>query len=57
VRFGIRDYDPETGRWTAKDPIRFLGGDTNLYGYVLDDPINWIDPWDTLVGNQWQEQF
>jgi len=19
VRFGARDYDPETGRWTAKD--------------------------------------
>ncbi len=25
VRFGCRDYDPETGRWTAKDPIRFAG--------------------------------
>ena len=30
VRFGARDYDPETGRWTAKDPIRFGGGDWNL---------------------------
>ncbi|MGH8491383.1 MAG: RHS repeat-associated core domain-containing protein [Gammaproteobacteria bacterium] len=44
VRFGARDYDPETGRWTAKDPIRFAGGDTNLYGYVLNDPINLTDP-------------
>ena len=26
VRFGARDYDPETGRWTAKDPILFDGG-------------------------------
>jgi RHS repeat-associated protein len=25
VRFGARDYDPETGRWTAKDPIGFGG--------------------------------
>ncbi|QDK40572.1 hypothetical protein DOM21_03710 [Bacteriovorax stolpii] len=39
-----RHYDPETGRWLSKDPIRFDGGDTNLYGYVLNDPINLIDP-------------
>ncbi len=44
IRLGARDYDPETGRWTAKDPIRFAGGDSNLYGYVLGDPINFIDP-------------
>ncbi|WP_454722920.1 RHS repeat-associated core domain-containing protein [Delftia acidovorans] len=44
TRFGARDYDAETGRWTAKDPILFEGGDTNLYGYVLQDPVNWIDP-------------
>ncbi|UXR63257.1 hypothetical protein EZJ49_09215 [Bdellovibrio bacteriovorus] len=44
VRFGARDYDPETGRWTSKDPILFSGGDTNLYGYVNSDPINGIDP-------------
>jgi len=43
VRFGYRDYDPETGRWTAKDPIGFAGGDTDLYGYVLNDPINFTD--------------
>jgi RHS repeat-associated protein len=44
VRFGARDYSAETGRWTAKDPIRFGGGESNLYGYVLSDPINAIDP-------------
>ncbi|WP_435102655.1 RHS repeat-associated core domain-containing protein [Arhodomonas sp. AD133] len=44
VRFGARDYDPEMGRWTAKDPILFRGGDTNLFGYVLMDPVNGIDP-------------
>ncbi len=44
VSFGARDYDPETGRWTAKDPIRFAGGDPNLYGYVLNDPVNLVDP-------------
>jgi len=44
VRFGFRDYDPETGRWTAKDPIGFGGGDVDLYGYCISDPINWADP-------------
>jgi RHS repeat-associated protein len=43
VRHGARDYDPETGRWTARDPILFDGGETNLYGYVENDPINATD--------------
>jgi RHS repeat-associated protein len=45
VRFGYRDYDPDVGRWTAKDPIFFAGRDTDLYGYVLNDPVNLIDPY------------
>ncbi len=44
VRFGARDYDPHTGRWTTKDPIDYAAGDTNLYGYVFSDPINYTDP-------------
>ena len=44
TRFGYRDYDAETGKWTAKDPIGFAGADTNLYGYVLNDPVNFVDP-------------
>jgi RHS repeat-associated protein len=44
VRFGARDYDPEVGRWTAKDPLLFDGGDTNLYGYAHGDPVNRTDP-------------
>ncbi|MDG5815419.1 RHS repeat-associated core domain-containing protein [Chitinispirillales bacterium ANBcel5] len=44
VRFGARDYDAEAGRWTAKDPIRFSGGDGNLFRYCGNDPLNYIDP-------------
>ncbi len=44
VRFGARDYDPRVGRWTSKDPIGFSGNDANLFGYVMSDPVNMIDP-------------
>jgi RHS repeat-associated protein len=51
VRFGARDYDAETGRWTAKDPILFAA-DSNLYRYVLNDPVNLSDPFGL---NEWQK--
>jgi RHS repeat-associated protein len=56
VRFGWRDpegvramdgpnhYDVRTGRWTAPDPIGDKGGDSDWYGYCLDDPVNGVDP-------------
>ncbi|MCD4743039.1 MAG: sugar-binding protein, partial [Desulfobacteraceae bacterium] len=44
VRFGYRDYDTDIGRWTAKDPILFAGGDSDLFGYCLSDPVNFLDP-------------
>jgi RHS repeat-associated protein len=45
VRFGFRDYEPETGRWTAKDPVGFAGGDVDLYAYVVNNPIKFADPY------------
>ncbi len=44
VRFGARDYDAETGRWTAKDPLLFAPGGPNIYLYEANDPVNRIDP-------------
>jgi RHS repeat-associated protein len=44
VRFGVRDYDADVGRWMAKDPILFSGGQANIYAYVANDPINRRDP-------------
>ncbi|MDE2179976.1 MAG: RHS repeat-associated core domain-containing protein [candidate division NC10 bacterium] len=58
VRFGARDYDAETGRWTTKDPIRFASGDTNMYAYVRNDPANRMDPLGLYWFRQsWQTDF
>jgi RHS repeat-associated protein len=43
LRFGARDYDAQTGRWTTKDPLLFDSGQMNLYAYVSNDPINRTD--------------
>jgi len=43
TRFGARDYDAHSGRWTARDPILFAGLSVNLYAYAHNDPINLAD--------------
>ncbi|MBK6423666.1 MAG: RHS repeat-associated core domain-containing protein [Gemmatimonadetes bacterium] len=43
VRFGVRDYDPTIGRWTAQDPVGFGGGSSGLHAYAGNDPVNLID--------------
>lgn len=43
VRFGARDYDPQTGRWTARDPAGVDLSRGNLYSYVDNDPMNALD--------------
>jgi RHS repeat-associated protein len=39
-----RYYDPIVGRFINEDRIGFAGGDTNLYRYVGNSPLNWTDP-------------
>ncbi len=40
--YSYRYYDPVTGRWPSRDPIEELGG-LNLFGFVRNDGVNWID--------------
>jgi RHS repeat-associated protein len=43
----VRYYDPATGRFLSKDPVRgliVLPGTLNLYTYVSNNPINFYDP-------------
>ena len=56
TRFGYRDYDAYIGKWTAKDPIGFAGGDSNLYGYVLGDPVGFVDPTGLSIFDWWSEE-
>ncbi|PZD95350.1 hypothetical protein DNH61_12470 [Paenibacillus sambharensis] len=44
VRFGSRDYDPASGRWTARDPILYDSNQANLYVYVNNNPVQLRDP-------------
>jgi hypothetical protein len=50
------------GKWTAKDPILFGGGDPNVYAYVGADPVNWVDltgldPSNPDVGDAYRDAY
>ena len=40
--YGLRVYDPGTGRFITKDPIGDAGG-SNLYAFTGNDPVNRVD--------------
>ncbi len=50
VRMGFRFYDTDAGRFISRDPIGFLGADTNLYAYVANNPATAVDPYGLAPG-------
>jgi RHS repeat-associated protein len=42
--YRTRFLDPKTGQFINEDTIGFAGGDSNLYRYVTNSPVNYIDP-------------
>jgi uncharacterized protein RhaS with RHS repeats len=37
-------FSPNLGRWMTLDPIEYEAGDVNLYRYVGNNPIRFVDP-------------
>ncbi|MBI2567148.1 MAG: hypothetical protein HYV63_08985 [Candidatus Schekmanbacteria bacterium] len=44
AKFGVRDYDPEAGRFAARDPLFFKSETLNHFVYVNNNPVSWRDP-------------
>ena len=42
--YRARYYHSELGRFVSRDPIGYLGGNLNLFGYVSSDPVSRVDP-------------
>jgi uncharacterized protein RhaS with RHS repeats len=42
--YGARNYDPAIGRWMNMDPLSEKYFEASPYAYVLNNPINAIDP-------------
>jgi len=50
VYYLYRYYDPNLQRWPNRDPIGEDGGN-NLYGFVGNSPVNWLDLYGLTIIN------
>ncbi len=52
--YGARFYDASLGRWHVKDPLCEYHYNMTPYHYVLNDPMNYIDPLGLKERKWWQ---
>jgi RHS repeat-associated protein len=50
-QFGRREENPVDGRWLSQDPLGFKAGDSDLYRYTYNSPINLTDPSGDSIGS------
>lgn len=56
--YRARYYSPTYQRFISQDPIGFAGGDVNLYAYVGNKPVNFIDPYGLWsISGAWADGF
>lgn len=57
--YRARFFSPARQRFISEDPIGFLGGDTNVYAYVHNAPLDKRDPlglWDPDFHRKWTQE-
>ncbi|QGJ71800.1 Hypothetical protein PBC10988_35090 [Planctomycetales bacterium 10988] len=55
--YRARWYDAATARFLSQDPLAFTAGDTNLYRYVGNSPLNATDPTGNVAMSEYRPQW
>lgn len=42
--YRARYYSPSLQRFISEDPLEFAGGDADLYAYIGNAPVDYVDP-------------
>lgn len=54
--YGLRSYDPDTGRWLSRDPIEEEGGE-NVYAFNFNNAVRFVDGGGDRPSDVWRVPF